>query len=54
MKKHEIAATIVAAVVTTAANALLIRNALTSVKALKEQRKHACEAVESDEEKEEA
>ena len=53
MKKHEIAATIIAAVVTTAANALMLRNALTSVKALKEHVRDSKEEVK-EEAKEEA
>ena len=56
MKKHEIIATALAAVVTTAANIVIIRNAVTTIKSIKAQG-HVCEETpceEKEEEKEEA
>ena len=54
MKKHEIIATALAALVTTAANIVMIRNAVTTIKSIKAQG-HVCEPCEEkEEEKEEA
>ena len=51
MKKHEIIATALAAVVTSVYNIVIIRNAVTTIKSIKAQG-HVCE--EKEEEKEEA
>ena len=59
MKKHEIAATVIAALVTSVYNIVMIRNAVTTIKSIKAQG-HVCEETpcepceEKEEEKEEA
>ena len=50
MKKHEIIATALAALVTTAANIVIIRNAVTNVKAIIEEVKEEAEEEKKEEE----
>ena len=50
MKKHEIIATALAAVVTTAYNIVIIRNAVTNVKAIIEEVKEEAEEEKKEEE----
>ena len=50
MKKHEIIATALAALVTTAANIVMIRNAVTNVKAIIEEVKEEAEEEKKEEE----